>query len=753
MSEVSNKRFVHFNGTKQEFIDGGYPDHYNESIVFINGDGNESNNTIYTHGEYYGQGGVIARGYANHSAVLTGETTVLGVTYKNEALNEGCVSLGANSKAGLKGYYFTYIDFNTNQIWLHNEQFTSRILGALGGWKKNSVSDVNRCGWSKDDVISFTCGGHYDNSATIVDVVDNVITVDKIPFTIDDVPSTIISIEAANNKFDECSVFCVKKYNIGTVELGGNAFAIGTNTQASNAVAYTEGYNTVAYGKYSHAEGNETEAGYNAHSEGYKTKATGHTSHAEGQETQSIGDRSHVEGRETIAIGNNSHAEGYKTKANGSVSHAEGRETEAGENAHSEGYKTKATGGNSHAEGESTEATNYNAHSEGKLTVASGNTSHAEGLETQATGNYSHAEGESTEASGKCAHAEGNTTTASGESSHSEGATTVASGKCAHAEGLETQATGNYSHAEGDGTIASGKTGHAEGYGSRAEGIGSHAEGGYYNSSTDYKIGGTASGVASHAEGCLTEAIAKYSHAEGYDTTANGVNSHAEGRGTSTSGEQAHAEGRNTIAKGYNSHAEGYGSKANGDASHAEGGETVAEGKYSHTSGYYTIAYNSYEAAFGTYNNSVKGTTIFTIGIGDNESSRENALEVQNDGGCYIKNLYCFFDGAYKSITEIGPKIIYAQYTSYTINIKHGYIIIFTENSSTTATYNIVYPNNVTSIMFYVCNTSTNEINFTINGSVKSVKLYENECDQYIIDKTKGISKKINLQMQDVSLN
>ena len=467
----------------------------------------------------------IVKGDAEHSAVLKGETTVLGVTYKNEALNEGCVSLGANSKAGLKGYYFTFIDFNTNQIWLHNKQFTSRTLGALGGWKKNSVSDANRCGWAKDDVISFTCDGHYDNSATIVDVVDNVITVDELPFTIDDVPSTIISIEAANNKFDECSVFCVKKFNIGTVELGGNAFAIGTNTQASNAVAYAEGYNTVAYGKYSHAEGNETEAGYNAHAEGYLTKALGERSHAEGRENTAEGNYSHAEGKGTSAVGKFSHTEGYNTTANGGASHAEGSSTEAGENAHSEGLRTKATGDNSHAEGQDTVAEGQISHVEGYKSIAGGNQSHAEGYNTRANGENSHAEGNGSISDGVQSHAEGIKSHTIGEGSHAEGMYTTTEGKGAHSEGRDTIARGDYSHAEGKGNSngnygAFGWASHAEGYETITEGSGSHAEGYRTNAIRDF----------SHAEGCLTKAMGKNSHAEGEGTITHNKNEHASGR-------------------------------------------------------------------------------------------------------------------------------------------------------------------------------------------------------------------------------
>lgn len=460
--------------------------------------------------ETVGEGIPIGKGDAEHSAVLKGETTVLGVTYKNEALNEGCVSLGANSKAGLKGYYFTYIDFYTNQIWLHNKQFT--IKTSSGGWTKNSVSDANRCGWAKGDVISFTCNGHYDNSATIVNVVDNVITVDELPFTPDDIPSTIISIEEANNKFDKCSVFCVKKFNIGTVELGGNAFAIGTNTQASNAVAYTEGYNTVAYGKYSHAEGNETEAGYNAHSEGYKTKALGERSHAEGIETTAKGKCSHVEGRSNTSNGDNSHAEGYGNTAGGWGSHVEGQNSKAnGITSHAEGYGTIANGEQSHAEGRETktsETAKY-SHAEGYKTLTEGKYSHAEGGETTAIGNYSHAEGYDTTANGGASHAEGSSTEA-GENAHSEGLRTKATGNNSHAEGQDTQATGTAAHAEGDSNLTEALCSHIEGFSNKIYRNGadsSHAEG-------ENNIVNTGA-YASHVEGEYNRVNNKAEHASG----------------------------------------------------------------------------------------------------------------------------------------------------------------------------------------------------------------------------------------------
>ena len=516
----------------------------------------------------------IDYGEAEHSAVLKGETTALGETYKNEALNEGCVSLGANSKAGLKGYYFTYIDFDTNQIWLHNKQFTSRALGSLGGWKKNSVSDSNRCGWSVDDIISFTCDGHYDNCATIRDVTDNVITVDKIPFTLDDVPSTIVNIGVANNKFDECSVFCVKKYNIGTVELGGGAFAIGTNTKAVNAVAYAEGYNTTAYGKYSHAEGNETEAGYNAHSEGYLTKAIGH--------------RSHAEGRENIAEGN--------------CSHAEGRDNQAiGENAHAEGWYTQALGKQSHAEGYSTIAKENQSHAEGKETQALGNASHAEGLQTIASGPSSHAEGEANVAGGDCSHVEGYLNETNETGAHIEGRLNRANAIYSHVEGVNNNAEGDFSHTEGVGRcyiigIRSGKNENKlyELPSLDDKALLSVGDKVYRNGYSSVSIKTIYSGDSKWIE--LSD---KIGHIRPYDEDGNLTFEKV--LFVPMKGDQLNRTG------GASSHAEGVGTQTS----------------------------NYGESSVGRFNESKDGL-IFSVGNGTSDEERQNAFEVYEDGRVYF---------------------------------------------------------------------------------------------------------------------
>ena len=177
----------------------------------------------------------------------------------------------------------------------------------------------------------------------------------------------------------------------------------------------------------------------------------------------------------------------------------------------------------------------------------------------------------------------GTATTASGRYSHAEGSNTIASGWGSHAEGTNTLASGEYSHAEGQQTTASGNFG---------------------------------------------------SHAEGFRTVALGQISHAEGFGTNASGQYSHAEGESTEASGKASHAEGYGATTKGEYSHAEGNWTQAKGYCSHAEGYCTTASNNYEHAQGRYNHSSENQ-IFSIGTGNGDSSRRNAvsvLEVDNSG-------------------------------------------------------------------------------------------------------------------------
>ena len=118
---------------------------------------------------------------------------------------------------------------------------------------------------------------------------------------------------------------------------------------------------------------------------------------------------------------------------------------------------------------------------------------------------------------------------------------------------------------------------------------------------------------------------------------AKGAYCFAVGYSTMASDYFSHAEGNNTIASSYASHAEGNGTVASGYSSHAEGNGTVASGDYSHVEGYHTNTFNQSEHASGQYNISTSNSSLFTIGNGQDESSRHNAFEVKNTGEIFIQ--------------------------------------------------------------------------------------------------------------------
>ena len=405
----------------------------------------------------------------------------------NEAISEHSSAIGYNCTAGVMGYYWYSIDFETNQIVLTKEQATE-------------PTESFEIPYSVGDKISIINGSKYEECSTITAIVHNVITVDTFPFT---------EVAAEHELDHDCySIHVPAKPALGEITFGYYAHAEGFGSQALEMASHAEGRDGRAIGQYSHAEGRGCVAYYAAHAEGKDTKAKANCAHTEGIRSVATANCAHAEGADTSASGYASHAEGSVTEALGSDSHAEGYKTKSiGVQSHAEGLETQAKGGASHAEGRETQATATCSHAEGVQSVASGYASHAEGSITTASGGDSHAEGNLTFASGNQAHAEGNSTKAIGVGSHAEGQSTEAQGNYAHAEGCETcvEATSSGGHSEGANTRVTAYAGHAEGYNTLA------------------------SGMTAHAEGSGTQATAEYAHAEGKATIAQGRAQHVEG--------------------------------------------------------------------------------------------------------------------------------------------------------------------------------------------------------------------------------
>tara|TARA_R110001592_G_scaffold317875_4_gene594862 strand:+ start:2758 stop:4842 length:2085 start_codon:yes stop_codon:yes gene_type:complete len=225
-------------------------------------------------------------------------------------------------------------------------------------------------------------------------------------------------------------------------------------------------------------------------------------------------------------------------------------------------------------------------------------------------------------ASGELAFAIGGLTQAIGGGSHSEGTLTIASGASSHAEGYLTSARNTVDHAEGNQTIADSSVGaggpdpmaaHAEGILTKAYGNGSHAEGGRT----------LAWGISSHAEGLSTIASGWTSHAEGWSTTANGVGSHVEGTGSTVNGDFSHASGVNNTV--------------DGDYAKAAGGQNSVDGDFGYAHGFGNEA-DTFETAFGAYNDRAIGGTINLLTIGNGSgvgASRSNAFRVDFNGNTF----------------------------------------------------------------------------------------------------------------------
>lgn len=304
----------------------------------------------------------ISRGEAKDSIVSIGDEQNLG-------LSEDVIALGSYAVAGVKGYYYTNIDFENKQIYLSTTQATPPSVGA--GAVDKSISLDYTIG---NKIVVDDGNRRYFNEATIVNIQDNVVTYEgDLGF------NSIASVSSPNA---QCWIFFViNEYEKGQVSFGHNAVAIGRKVASLGVGSYAEGQITIA-GESS------------AHAEGELTLASGQASHVEGANAIASGNFSHAEGNGTIASGMGAHAEGGLTKSTANATHAEGIQTVASANgAHAEGNNTVASGKLSHAEGNKSIASGYASHAEGNSSVAEGDYSRAAGNEAISIGHNSQAEG------------------------------------------------------------------------------------------------------------------------------------------------------------------------------------------------------------------------------------------------------------------------------------------------------------------------------------------------------------------------
>lgn len=279
---------------------------------------------------------------------------------QNLGLSEYAIALGSYAVAGVKGYYYTSIDFENKQIYLSTTQATPPYIGA-------GVIDTNiSLDYTIGNKIVVDDGNRrYFNEATITDIHDNVITYEG------DLGFSSIASVSSPNKY--CWMFFViNEYEKGQVSFGNNAVAIGRKVASLGVGSFAEGQQTIAGESSAHAEGELTLAsGQGSHAEGNATIASGAYSHSEGILTKSTANGTHAEGIQTIASANGAHSEGNSTLASGKLSHAEGNKTIAsGYASHAEGDSSIAEGDYSRAAGREAISIGYNSQAEGNNVFA-----------------------------------------------------------------------------------------------------------------------------------------------------------------------------------------------------------------------------------------------------------------------------------------------------------------------------------------------------------------------------------------------
>lgn len=328
-----------------------------------------------------------------------------------DTISEGATALGKNTVAGSRGFRIIASSGTSGGMG------TYTLEGYTGGY----VAEDAENGVEGDVYTVCTTVGYYDRRGKITAINGNVITVDNF------VADTIVT----NPEGDQNTFRVDAKPEIGDIDTGAGAVALGVNTKATGREAFAMGHSTQAHGRHAVALGKETHAAYDALATGAFSKASGMHSFAGGHYGTASGRAAFAHGDGTTASGGNAVAFGDHTNASGYA-------------AFTQGSHTKATGSSAAAFGYGSEKADYQG--------ASGWASFVAGSNTQATGECSAAFGDGTKATVRRAMAIGASTKAAGDASLAGGWASRTGWELALAFGSQAVAEAKASQAFGIGT-------------------------------------------------------------------------------------------------------------------------------------------------------------------------------------------------------------------------------------------------------------------------------------------------------------
>ena len=240
----------------------------------------------------------------------------------NTAISENVCSFGTNNMAGLRGYYWTSIDFSKKTI----------------ACATSHSGNPEPCQYAVGDVISIVNGVKYNDCSKITAISTNSVTVDKFPFT------SVVSETAA---FDNYCIYCNKKPTVGSADLGKNAITFGDGNSAGNRSSFAAGRDNTIVGQYGFAAGRGNTVAYASFAAGRGNNiphdyccGIGWNNSSGGQVSGLIGYNNHGDGNYNFLIG------AQNTISNGKTEqvHLGFANTSSANRCFSLGYKNKHRG-------------------------------------------------------------------------------------------------------------------------------------------------------------------------------------------------------------------------------------------------------------------------------------------------------------------------------------------------------------------------------------------------------------------------
>ena len=156
----------------------------------------------------------IINGEANNSAILDGEYE----DYKNRAISQTSMAVGAGTIAGLKGWYYSKIDFTNKKITLSDKP-TYILVGTTlinGGWSSGTPNI------KVGDKISLVNDSKYDYCGEVASVSGNVITLkESLSFTELTKDDGAMAAVMAGKFSDGYSIYLPDRPDAGIIDFGG----------------------------------------------------------------------------------------------------------------------------------------------------------------------------------------------------------------------------------------------------------------------------------------------------------------------------------------------------------------------------------------------------------------------------------------------------------------------------------------------------------------------------------------------------